>query len=189
MKNRNQNGKQGGASAPPRFALGGVGLFTVLLLSWGLLTGMGSKPPQIGGPAPSLQQARNLKGETVSLDDYRGKVVLLTFWATWCEPCKKEMPEIHAAYEKHQPDDFVVLAVNFGEDLGAASSFAHHGKLTFPVILDRKANIAERYGVINLPVTFFIDPDGIIRERVVGEILTEETIAQRFKTLRKKRTS
>lgn len=171
------------AGAPLRFSLRGIRLFVALLLSFGLLTGMGSKPPQVGGPAPSFE-AKTLEGKMVSLSDYRGKVVLLTFWATWCEPCKKEMPEIQAAYEKHQ-EGLVVLAVNFGENLDTASDFAHHGKLTFPVLLDRRVNIAERYGVISLPVTFFIDQDGIIRERVVGGTLTEEGIGNVFEQIRK----
>lgn len=184
MQSSNSKERKGGAAAPPRLALQGVGLFLILLLFWGLLTGMGSKPPQIGGPAPSFE-AKTLEGKMVSLSDYRGKVVLLTFWATWCEPCKKEMPEIQAAYEKHQEEGLVVLAVNFGENLDTASGFAHHGKLTFPILLDRRANIAERFGVISLPVTFFIDPDGVIRERVVGGTLTEEGIERLFRKVRK----
>ncbi|MCG3114961.1 MAG: TlpA family protein disulfide reductase [Candidatus Manganitrophus sp. SA1] len=188
MKDINQKTKKGGASAPPRFSLRGIMLLAVLVLSWGILTGMGSKPPQVGGPAPSLE-AETLKGKTVSLNDYRGKVVLLTFWATWCEPCKKEMPEIQAAYERYEKDGLVVLAVNFGEKLDTASSFAHHGKLTFPILLDRRANIAERFGVVSLPVTFFIDQDGIIRERVVGGTLTEQSIEETFKRLLKNQRS
>ncbi|WDT82801.1 MAG: redoxin domain-containing protein (plasmid) [Candidatus Manganitrophus sp.] len=66
-----------------------------LSLCLGTVCGDGSKPPQIGGPAPSFE-AETLEGKKVSLEDYRGKVVLLTFWATWCEPCKKEMPKFKA---------------------------------------------------------------------------------------------
>lgn len=174
----------GGASSPPYSSLRTMTLFILLTISWGVLIGMGSKLPQVGGPAPSLE-AETLKGEKVSLSDYRGKVVLLTFWATWCEPCKKEMPEIQAAYEKHKEDGLVVLAVNFGEKLDTASSFAHHGKLTFPILLDRRVNIAERFGVVSLPVTFFIDPEGIIRERVFGGTLTAEGIEQTFRQIQK----
>jgi peroxiredoxin len=188
MKDKDPKEREGGATAPPHLSLRKITLFAILILYWGILTGMGSKPPQVGGPAPSLE-AETLKGKTVSLNDYRGKVVLLTFWATWCEPCKKEMPEIQAAYEKHKEDGLVVLAVNFGEKLDTASSFAHHGKLTFPVLLDRRANIAERFGVVSLPVTFFIDQDGIIRERIVGGTLTELSIEETFKRLLKNQRS
>jgi len=188
MKENHQKTKKGGAPAPPRLSLRGVVLFAILVLSSGILSGMGSKPPQVGGPAPSIQ-AETLKGETVSLNDYRGKVVLLTFWATWCEPCKKEMPEIQAAYERYEKDGLAVLAVNFGEKLDTASSFAHHGKLTFPILLDRRANIAERFGVVSLPVTFFIDQDGIIQERVVGGTLTVQSIDEIFKRVQKNQHS
>lgn len=184
MKNRNQKGIKGGAPAPPFFSIRGIGFFGVFLFAWGLLVGMGSKPPQIGGPAPSFE-AETLEGKKVSLEDYRGKVVLLTFWATWCEPCKKEMPEIQAAYEKHKEEGLAVLAVNFGEKQGPARAFFQKTALTFPSLLDRRADIAERFGVISLPVTFFIDRDGIIRERISGGILTADGIGRSFQTLQK----
>lgn len=155
----------------------------ILLLSWGVLTGMGSKPPQIGSPAPSFE-AETVERKTVSLNDYRGKVVLLTFWATWCEPCKKEMPEIQAAFEEHKGEGFVVLGINFGEKPKEAEKLVEAMGLTFPILIDRKVEVAEHYGVINLPVTFFIDQDGIIRERVVGETLTNESITGIFRRLR-----
>lgn len=180
MKVSNQKGR-GGAPAPLRRTI----LFAVLLLFSGVLTGMGSKPPQVGGPAPSFT-LNDLEGRPVSLADYKGKVVLLNFWATWCEPCKKEMPEIQAAYEQYKDQGFVVLGINFGENPDPTVSFVHHGRLTFPVLLDRRANIAERYGVINLPVTFFINGDGIIRERVFGGTLTAEGIGRTFEQIRKR---
>lgn len=182
MKNRNQKGRKGGAAAPPLFSLRGITLFAVLVLSWEILAGMGSKPPQVGGPAPSFE-AKTLEGKAVSLSDYRGKVVLLTFWATWCEPCKKEMPEIQAAYEKHKEDGLAVVAVNFGEKKEPAQAFFEKTGLTFPSLLDRRANIAERFGVVSLPVTFFIDQDGIIRERVIGGTLTAGGIEQTFQKI------
>jgi peroxiredoxin len=114
----------------------------------------------------------------VNLTDYRGKVVLLNFWATWCEPCKKEMPEIQSAYEKFKDRGFVVLSVNFGEDPDPAAAFAHHGRLAFPILLDPNVNVAARYGVVNLPVSFFIDQEGIIQERVFGGTLTEKNIGE-----------
>ena len=151
-------------------------------LALALLTGMGSRPPVIGVPAPSFETT-DLDGRPVTLADYRGRVVLLNFWATWCEPCKKEMPEIQAAYERLKEHGFVVLAVNFGESPDPAAAFTHHGRLTFPVLLDRKVNVAARYGVVNLPVSFFIDPAGIIRERLFGGTLTAAGIEQTVRTI------
>lgn len=177
MERSNPNQQPGGAQAPPGFNLTRTALFAFLLLLSGLLTGMGSKPPQVSGTAPDFQTTTP-SGEPVSLKEYRGKVVLLTFWATWCEPCKKEMPEIQAAYEAHKEEGLTVLAVNFGEKAEEAQAFADKMGLTFPVLLDRKINIAEQYGVVSLPVTFFIDRNGIIRERVFGGTLTKESIGE-----------
>lgn len=185
MKNSNQKKERGGAPAPPSLSFYRVMIFMGLLLLSGILTGMGSKPPQIGGPAADFQ-AETPQEKPVSPSDYRGKVVLLTFWATWCEPCKKEMPEIEAAYEEHKEEGLVVLAVNFGEKADQAEEFAKKMGLTFPIVVDRRANIAERYGVVSLPVTFFIDPNGIIRERVFGGTLTKESIAEIFGRLKAK---
>ncbi len=154
-----------------------IQFFVVGLLFWVSLTGMGARPPLVGGPAPPFT-LNDLEGRPVNLMDYQGKVVLLTFWATWCEPCKKEMPEIEAAYEQHKDQGFVVLAVNFGENPDPARSFAHHGRLTFPVLLDPSVKVASRYGVVSLPVSFFINSNGIVRERVFGGTLTAESINQ-----------
>ncbi len=142
-----------------------------------LFWGMGAKPPLVGGPAPAFT-LNDLEGHPVSLVDYQGKVVLLTFWATWCEPCKKEMPEIQKAHEQHKDHGFVVLAVNFGEKPEKAKEFVNQMALTFPIILDRKVEVASRYGVVSLPVSFFIDPNGLIRERVFGGTLTAIGISE-----------
>ena len=177
MDGTNRNQQTGGAQAPSALPLQRTILLVFLLLLSGILTGMGSKPPQVSGTAPDFQTTLS-SGEPVSLKDYRGKSVLLTFWATWCEPCKKEMPEIQAAYEAHKEEGLTVLAVNFGEKGGEAQAFADKMGLTFPVLLDRKINIAEQYGVVSLPVTFFIDRNGMIRERVFGGTLTKERIGE-----------
>jgi peroxiredoxin len=186
MVSGNHQERKGGAPAPPGFTFRRIVLFAILLLSWGFFTGMGSKPPQVGGPAPPFT-LNNVEGRPVSLADYKGKVVLLNFWATWCEPCKKEMPEIQAAYEQYKDRGFVVLGINFGENPDPAASFVHHGRLTFPVLLDRKIKVAEQYGVINLPVTFFVDPEGVIRERVVGGTLTAKGIGEIVQRLQEKK--
>lgn len=157
----------------------------VLFIFFVTLTGMGSKPPQIGGPALPFT-LNDLEGRQVSLSDFKGKIVVLNFWATWCEPCKKEMPEIQAAYAQHKDNGLVILGIHFGDNLTAAAAFAHHGRLTFPMLLDKKANVAEQYSVISLPVTLFIDSEGIIRERVIGGTLTKKSISEIFLRLNKK---
>ena len=149
----------------------------IVSICWIWLTGMGDRPSLVSGPAPSFT-LNDLDGRPVNLTDYRGKIVLLNFWATWCEPCKKEMPEMQAAYEQYMDQGFVVLAINFGGRADQASSFAHHGRLTFPILLDPGVKVASRYGVVSLPVSFFIDKEGIIRERVFGGGLTADSIGK-----------
>ena len=144
---------------------------------------MGDRPSLVGGPAPPFT-LNDLEGRQVNLTDYRGNVVLLNFWATWCEPCKKEMPEMQAAYDQYKDQGFVVLAINFGGKADEASSFAHHGRLTFPILLDPGVKVASRYGVVSLPVSFFIDQEGIIRERVFGGTLTADGIDKVIRHLR-----
>ena len=162
-----------------------------MILSLGLgvlvfLTGMAKKPPLVGGPVPHFQ-LETLRGSPAKISDYRGKVILLNFWATWCTPCKKEMPEIQAAYEAFRDKNFVVLGVNFGEKPKEVERLVKEMGLTFPILLDRKVTVAERHDVVSLPVTFFIDPKGIIKERVFGGTLTKEDIEEVIQRLQVKR--
>lgn len=148
-----------------------------MLVLFGGLAGMAGRPPLVGGPAiPFI--LNDLEGRQVNSVDYRGKVVLLTFWATWCEPCKKEMPEIQAAYEHYREKDFGVLAVNFGEKPQAVLPLVKKMGLVFPVLIDQKVEVASQYGVVSLPVSFFIDQNGMIKEQVFGGTLTKEGIGK-----------
>jgi peroxiredoxin len=140
----------------------------------------------VGGPAAPFT-LNDLEGHPVTLADYQGKVVLLTFWATWCGPCKQEMPEIETAYERHKDRGFIVLAVNFGEREEAVRTFVRQKGLTFPVLLNRNGNVASRYGVVSLPISFFIDQHGIIRERVFGGTLTAESISEALRQLQEEK--
>ncbi len=164
------------------------GLFLRLWAGLGIfifLTGMARKPPLVGGPAPQFE-LETLQGNPAKLSDFRGKVILLNFWATWCTPCKKEMPEIQAAYDKYKDQGFVVLALNFGEEKNQAEKLVQEMGLTFPILLDRKVKVAELHHVVSLPVTFFIDPFGVIKEQVFGGTLTKAQIGEIFNRLQKK---
>ena len=118
----------------------------------------------------------NLAGEEVRLSDYRGKTVLVNFWASWCPPCRAEMPELQALWEERGTDgadDFVLLAVNLlSEDSeGAARRFIEGQGLTFPVLFDTpNGDVAASYGVRGLPNSFFIDRKGIVRTTAFGPV-------------------
>jgi peroxiredoxin len=123
-----------------------------------------SKPvlaPEFQAPTPDNAVLR--------LADYRGKVVLLNFWATWCPPCIQEMPSMQRLYARLAPQGLVVLGVSLDED-GAKRviPFLARLKLTFPVALDPEQEIAGRYGASNLPMTFLIDPEGKVIAAAVG---------------------
>lgn len=107
------------------------------------------------------------------LSDQRGKVVVLNFWASWCGPCRYEMPAFQETYEaRRDAGDFVLVAVNVTADdsRAAADRFAEQFGLTFPVPYDTTRSVANAYGVRGLPATFFIDADGILRARTYGPV-------------------
>jgi thiol-disulfide isomerase/thioredoxin len=109
-----------------------------------------------------------LAASRVATDQLRGSVVLVNFWATWCVPCRSEMPAIQAAYDAHRNDPFSIIAVNAGEDDNTTRQFVDEFHLTFPIALDRDEAILRLYQVQALPTSFFIDPQGIIRATNVG---------------------
>ncbi len=140
------------------------------------LLGMAARPPLIGGPAPEIV-LKDLQGQEIRLSDLRGKIVLLNFWATWCKPCKEEMPAMQAVYDKLRDQGFVVLAVNELEDTERVIEHIRTHGHTFPVVMDRDNRVANRYGVVGLPASFLVDRQGIVREHIFGNLLTEERIA------------
>ncbi len=127
----------------------------------------GAAKPTLGEPAPDFVLERPGTGERVSLSDFRGQPVVLNFWATWCVPCRTEMPDLQDAYDE---DGVVVLAVNWQESEGVVQDFLDEFGLDFPVALDREGGVREHYGVVGLPATFFIDAEGILRARNFGPV-------------------
>lgn len=102
----------------------------------------------------------NVAGHQVSLSDYRGHVVMLNFWATWCPPCRAEMPVIESAYQQYRSQGFIVLAVNNAERADQVSAFVSQFQLTFPVLLDYSSNISQQFGIKGYPTSLFLDPKG-----------------------------
>ena len=153
-----------------------VSAVSLLIVLSGIL-GMAARPPLVGSPAPEIVLP-DLQGRDVKLSDLRGKVVLVNFWATWCKPCKEEMPAMQASYDKLRDKGFVVLAVNELEDTArVAEHIRTHGH-TFEVVMDHNNKVANMYGVVGLPASFLIDPQGIVRERISGSLLTESRIEE-----------
>jgi len=107
-------------------------------------------------------------GRVVALSRLKGRVVLVTFWATWCPPCKEELPMFDRLHREHESRGLTVLGVNVREDAATVRPFSRALGLTFPLPLDADGNIARQYGVIGLPTTFVIDRDGHPVGRAVG---------------------
>ena len=133
-------------------------------------SGVRTIPVEVDYKAPELSLFE-LSGREQSLADYHGKVVLVNLWATWCPPCKAEMPTLKAYYEAHQADGFVTIAINDGDPEDAVETFAQEYALTFPVWLDPEYVATEQaFKTSNLPSSFVIDRAGQVRLRWVGEI-------------------
>ena len=130
---------------------------------------------ELDQPAPDFLLT-NLDGENVRLSDFRGKTVVLNFWASWCPPCRAEMPEFQALWDARGTegtDDLVIVAVNFlrEDTVSAASNFITQQEFTFPVVFDTTAgDVGVRYGVRGLPATFFIDRNGVVRKTALGPV-------------------
>lgn len=147
----------------------------LLLLLVGLLAACG------GGETTSSEEAdvatdftlARLGGGDVTLSDHRGQFVLINFWATWCIPCRAEMPYLQEVDDAYG-DDFIVLAVNMGEDEDRVRPFIEEMGYTYPILLNPPQEMTREHNVRGLPVSFIVGPDGDIVYRRVGEILPEE---------------
>lgn len=120
-------------------------------------------------PTPALQ-ATDLKGQVWRLADLRGKAVLINFWASWCEPCRAEMPSLQDLAQRHGPDRLLVLAVNFKEPAITARRYVERADLQLPVLLDPDGTLARQWGVKVFPSTILIAADGRVRGVVRGEL-------------------
>ena len=116
--------------------------------------------------------SENLRGGNTGLADYEGKIVLLNFWATWCMPCRAEMPGMETLWQKYKEQGLVVAAVSVDEgSRGRIETFSKLFDLSFPILLDPESKVSDLYKVSNMPTSFLIDRNGKIISRIVG---TEE---------------
>jgi peroxiredoxin len=136
---------------------------------------MGSRVPTVGMQAEDFQLA-DLDGKSQSLSQYRGKIVLVNFWATWCKSCTTEMPAMQASFDKLHDKGFVVLAINELEDDAKVREHIKQYGYTYPVLMDRDNKVANQFGVFGLPVSVFIDQEGRVQGYIKGGLLTEQKI-------------
>ncbi len=128
----------------------------------------GFTPTNPGSPALDFTLP-DLEGKEVSFSEYKGKVVFLNFWATWCEPCKEEMPSMQILYDTFKGRSFVVVAVSVDKAKpDVVKKFVSEYKLTFPILHDKRGKVKEKYKTTGVPETFIIDQNGVIAEKVWG---------------------
>ncbi len=150
-------------------------LLPVAALAAGPALTRGLTPVEPRVTAPDFELA-DLDGRRLRLSDLRGKAVILNFWATWCPPCRKEMPSMERAWRelRARGEPIVLVAVNVGEDADTIFGFTARMDLSFPILLDERSEVADRYrqltgiGTMALPTTFVIDPQGRVAYRAVG---------------------
>ena len=116
--------------------------------------------PQATAPDFTLHA---MSGPNLRLKEQRGRVVMVNFWATWCGPCRQEMPQLNRLYEKYRSSGFVLLGVNVDDDAGKAAELAAKLGVTFPVLLDTDKTVSKLYDVSTMPSTVIIDRDGNVR--------------------------
>jgi cytochrome c biogenesis protein CcmG, thiol:disulfide interchange protein DsbE len=145
----------------------GLILAVMFLVVW--LQSAKYEPLTVGKAAPDFQLP-DLDDKEIRLSDYRGKVVFLNFWATWCKPCREEMPSMEVLYKNFEKDGLVILAVSIDRVTTKKEipPFVKSLNLTFPVLVDSWGQTDKRYKLMGVPETYIIDREGTLREKVIG---------------------
>jgi peroxiredoxin len=158
----------------------GLILALTLLVSVGCSTSPqptpATTPAFIEPPAISTDQAPDFAlstpdGQLLHLTDYRGQIILINFWASWCRSCDAEMVALETYFQDHKDAGFTIIAVNYRESAKIAAAYAQEEGLTFPIVLDDKGKVADLYGVTGIPTSFFIDRDGSLLGYWPGAVL------------------
>lgn len=168
----------------------------IMSIGWTVSSRVPAAATTSGAPPPSPRQGFSapdftldaLGGGQVSLSALRGKIVMINLWASWCPPCREEMPAIERVYQVYKDKGLVVLGVNTtNQDREAdAVSFVQELGLTFPILFDRSGSVSARYSLRALPTTFFVDRKGVIQEVVIGGPMSETSIRTRVESLLEK---
>jgi cytochrome c biogenesis protein CcmG, thiol:disulfide interchange protein DsbE len=142
--------------------------------------------PRRGFLAPDFSLL-NLQGETITLSELRGRPVLINLWATWCPPCRAEMPDMQTIFEAYHEQGFLILAINatYQDSAAATASFVEEYGLTFPILMDTSGEVSRQYQMRALPTSFFVDREGIIQEVVVGGPMSPALLQVRVEQLLK----
>ncbi len=168
---------------PGGYVRGALGILALAAILGGLFaldrTGgsdlgpLDNRSPSVGELAPQFE-LRNVDGQVVRLSDFRGKVVWINFWATWCGPCRRELPDIARLAAEFGDDDLVVLAVNQEQSATVARDFWEELGLDLPILLDSSGEVSEQYSLRGLPDNFFIDREGVLQSFQLGFLVEEQ---------------
>ncbi|QPC46738.1 thiol-disulfide oxidoreductase ResA [Mangrovibacillus cuniculi] len=162
----------------------GILLVLALAIAYTLYANYSSEQKKMistGDMAPNFTLT-SVDGSQISLEDYKGKGVFLNFWGTWCKPCKEEMPYMQELSEVYRDKGVEILAVNVGEPLFQVENFISQYGLTFDVVLDGNRDVVKQYGVIPLPTTFLISPEGEVVD-VIESTMTKEEIDRHLQSI------
>ncbi|MES2942188.1 MAG: TlpA disulfide reductase family protein [Pseudomonadota bacterium] len=143
------------------------------------LTGPAYEVSTWGGPVSALALP-DITGKIWRVADFKGRAVLLNFWASWCEPCRAEMPTLQQLADFYGPEKLLVLAINFKEPAARAIKFAQTTGVTVPVLLDTEGKLAKQWGIKVFPTTLMIDSQGKPRQRVQGEVDWTSSAAEKL---------
>ncbi len=152
----------------------GVVIFVSGLLMATQMSNENGLQKAITGKAIGDFSLTDLDGETISLSSYQGKYVLINAWATWCPPCRAEMPDLNAFYQQHHDEGFEILAINAGDSWEEASQFAESYGLEFTVLLDQDGTVINGLGISGFPTSILVDPSGKVAMIHIGMMLPED---------------
>lgn len=164
--------------------LAGAGWIWLSKTPPGSTTGGDISAPRQGFKAPDFT-LQTLEGQTVTLSSLRGKAVLINLWASWCPPCKSEMPAFEQVYKDYKDQGFEILAVNATnqDTLSNARDFVAQNQLTFPILVDSEGKVSQIYQLRSLPTSFFVDKNGVIRDVIVGGPMSDALLRIRVQNL------
>lgn len=175
-----------------KFYLLSLGILVQVLVIILIIQGCTGNTPDLGGDTSTIDQAaglepapeeghiapdftlKDLHGNTVNLEELRGKVVFINFWASWCPPCRAEMPEIEAVHQEYKDRGVVVLGVDISEPENTVRQYIQQGGFTWTILMDSTGEVARDYRITAIPTSFFLDREGIIRVVKVGAMTKRE---------------